>query len=529
MDTERPNAGFERLLRVLRRRGFWIVLCALVVAAAAYGYSKRETKKYTTAAVLTFNSDQLDQQIAGLSVNASGTPLEQQSGDIELVKYAGLARRTARLLGHGLTPVAVSRAIDIKGEGESNIVEVAATSTSPVLAAAIANVYAGQFVREQARTNRRQFRSALALVDKQLAALPPGERFGADALDLQNRAHTLELLAELDYKNVQVTQEAIVPAVPSSPSTHRNAILGGVLGLLLGLGIVFLLERFDHRIRDPEEFEAIYHAPTLGTVPKSRALALFGRDKRTGSDNLSPAEAEAFNLIRAHLKFLSSGLDVSTVIVASPASGDGKTTVAYHLADAAAKLGSRVLLLEADLRRPALTRRLGIEDGVGLVDVLIGRASSHEAIRSVNVGGAPGGAALAHSLDVLAAGSALPLSPGELLESPAMHSLLAQLKPAYDLVVVDTPQLTAVSDAFALLAKVDGVLIVGRVGHSRRGDAEQLQRTLAGSEAKLLGVVVNGVKSGSSSSYVEASARNSPTPASATPTGAAKTNEQLVS
>ena len=310
----------------------------------------------------------------------------------ELVKYAGLTKRTARLLGHGLTPAAVGAGIDVKGEGESNIVEVAATSTSPQLAAAIANVYADQFVLAQARANRQLFRSALALVDKQLAALPPAERFGADALDLQDRAHTLELLAELDYNDVQVTQEALVPTAPSSPSTHRNAILGGVLGLLLGLGIVFLLERFDRRIRDPEEFESIYHAPTLGTVPKSRALARFGRAKRGGIDNLSSGETEAFNLIRAHLKFLSSGLDVSTVIVASPASGDGKTTIACHLADAAAKLGSRVLLLEADLRRPTLSQRLGIEGGAGLVDVLIGRASSHEAIRSLNVGGTSGGA-----------------------------------------------------------------------------------------------------------------------------------------
>jgi succinoglycan biosynthesis transport protein ExoP len=393
---------------------------------------------------------------------------------------------------------------------------VAATSTSPVLAAAIANTYVNQFVKEQQRTNRQFFKSALALVNKQLAALTPAQRVGSDGLDLQERAHTLGLLSALGYNNVQVAQEALVPSSPSSPKTKRNTILGAVIGLLIGFGIALLLERLDRRIREPEELEAIYELPLLGAVPKSAALA---------GSVLSPTEAEAFSLIRAHLRFFNVNRDVRTIVVASPAPGDGKSTVARHLAEAAARLGSRVLLLEVDLRHPTLAQQLGVHAGPGLADVLIGAVGISEATRSVALQASPGEGSGGHTLDVLPAGAVRPPNPAELLESQAMGAVLEQAKSAYDLVVIDTPPLTAVSDAFPLLRKVDGVVIVGRVGHSRRDAAERLQQVLAGSGAPLLGVIANGSKAGGPTSY-PGNGKSSP---GATSASHASPSEELVS
>jgi len=392
----------------------------------------------------------------------------------------------------------VSDNLHIAAKGEPSVIDVSATSTSPLLAAAIANTYANQFVKEQQSTNRRFFKSALALVNKQLAALTPAQQVGTDGLDLQERAHTLNLLAELGYNNAQIAEEAVVPTSPSSPRTRRNTVLGAVLGLLLGLIVAFVLERFDRRIRGPEELEAVYRLPMLGVVPTSAALS----GKRTA---LPPAEAEAFSLIRAHLRFFNVDRDLRTVVIASPAPGDGKTTVARHLAEAAARLGSRVLLLEADLRRPTLAQQLDIESGPGLADVLIGAIPIGEATQSIDLQTPPSEGTSGHTLDVLAADAVLPPNPGELLESRAMDAVLEQAKSAYDLVVIDTPPLTAVSDAFSLLTKVDGVVIVGRVGHSRRDVAEQLHQVLSSSGAPLLGVIANDSKSGGPGSYTYAS------------------------
>jgi polysaccharide biosynthesis transport protein len=502
MDTEQTNLSIERVLGLLRRRAPWILLCFVLVAGAAYGFSKHQTKKYTATASLAFSYNSLSQQIAGLSTGGSSSvELAQQAANLELVRLGDTAAKTASQLGHGLTEEEVGRSLSIAGQGETSIVDVSSTATSPTLAAAIANTYVNQFVKERQLANRQLFKSALALVKKQLAGLSRAQRFGTDGLNLQDRAQTLSLLAELEYNNVEVASEAQAPATPSSPKTKRNTILGAVVGLLLGLAIAFLLERVDRRIRVPEELEAIYRLPMLGVVPSSAALARSaGHDGGDGAV-LPPTEAEAFSLIRAHLRFFNVDRDVRTIVIASPAPGDGKTTIARHLAEAAARLGSRVLLLEADLRRPVLVQQLDIQSGPGLAGVLIGAVSMDEATQLVDLQAAPGESIKERTLDVLAAGVVLPPNPGELLESSAMGTVLEQARSAYDLVVIDTPPLTAVSDAFPLLTKVDGVVIVGRIGHSRRDIAEQLQHVLSSSGAPLLGVIANSAKSGGPTPY----------------------------
>jgi capsular exopolysaccharide synthesis family protein len=501
------------------------VLGIVLVAAVAYGLSKHEIKKYTATAALSFNNSPLNAEIAGLSAGNSESALAQQSSNLELVKLGDTAAKTATSVGHGLTEQEVAASLSIGGQGESGVIDVSATSTSPVLAAAIANTYASQFVVQQKSTNSAYFKSALALVNRQLARLSPLQRIGSDGLDLQDRAHSLGLLEELGYNNAQVAQEALVPSSPSSPKTKRNVLLGAVVGLLLGLGSAFLLERMDRRIREPGDLETIYGLPELGVVPKSAALSQPTR-RGGGGTVLPAAEAEAFSLIRAHLRFFNVDRDLRAVVIASPAPGDGKTTVARHLAEAAARSGSRVLLLEADLRQPTLALQLDIEPGPGLAGVLIGALLMPDATQSIPLEAAPGEGSSGRTLDVLVAGAVLPPNPGELLESRAMDVLLTQARSVYDLVVIDTPPLTAVSDAFPLLTKVDGVVIVGWLGRSRRDAAERLQQILGGSGAPLLGVIANGSKSNELTSY--ANPGSTPSPPESSSGGGASTSEDFV-
>jgi receptor protein-tyrosine kinase len=188
-------------------------------------------------------------------------------------------------------------------------------------------------------------------------------------------------------------------------------------------------------------------------------------------------------------------------LVVSAAPRDGKTTVALHLASAAARNGSVVLLVEADLRRPVLAQQLDVQPAPGLSDVLTGELSLWSATQMVDLDSPTADGPVGSSFDVLVAGEPLPPNPGGMIASEAMEDLLARAESTYDLVVIDTPPLAAVSDAFPLLSKVDGAIIVGRVMRNRRDVAVRLHETLAGASAPLLGVVANGVKRRRRSSY----------------------------
>ena len=458
----------------------------------ALAFSLREQKMYSATAELLFRDAQLDQKLFGSTALPPSTdPAREAATNVNLVGLEAISQRTASTLGGIMTPAFVSGEISVSPQGQSNIVEVTARDHRPSFAARLANTYAQQFIAFRRDADRAKIAGAQQLVQTQLTHLSTeGQAGSASGISLQSRAEELGILASLQTGNAELVQPAETPSSPSSPQTKRNAALGFLVGLLFGIGAALLLDRLDRRIKGPAELEAIYRLPVLSDVPESAGLGTGD----AGATQL-PVVAEAFGMLRARLRYFNIDREVRSLMVTSAEPGEGKTTVAKNLAIAAASTGSsRVLLLEADLRRPRLAATLRLNHAPGLAETLSQGVGLEDVVQSLALA-AGVGAFTEKTLDVIVAGNNPP-NPVELLESDKMGPLLDRLTAIYDLVVIDTPPAGLVADVIPLMKRVGGIVIVSSVGVSSRDAAAHFRDQLAQLGAPVLGVVANRVKQG---------------------------------
>lgn len=491
-DQARPmRSDFDALVRLLRRRGIWIVLCTLVAGVAAVAWSSNRPKQYTATAGLLFQSSQVPDQLFGSTVVAPATdPNRTAATDVQLVGLHVVASLTASTLHSQLTPAAILGKIQVQGGGQSDVVNVSATDHSPQLAAMLANAFASQFVKFRRDADRASVDGALKVVDAQLAAprTSPSQRS-----DLQSRATQLSILKQLQTGGVQLVQPAVTPTSPSSPQVRRDGALGAGLGILLGIVVALMMQRFDHRIRDLDELKQAYGLPLLGVIPKSRAL-----DADTDGVALPRLEAEAFQMLRTALRYAKVDRDVRSVLVASASPSEGKSTIAWNLAVAAASASgggdSRVLLIEADFHRPSLAAKHGLRPSPGLGDLIVEDLPLAKVVQSVPVSS---GTAEQNPpiLDVIPAGDASS-NPAGLLQSAGAIEVLSMLTRLYGLVVIDTPPSAVIADAIPLMRRVGAVLLVGRLGVTRRDAVRRFTEQLGNVEARVIGFVANDVAIG---------------------------------
>jgi succinoglycan biosynthesis transport protein ExoP len=484
-DLTMKTFDLRRAMQVVRRR-FWIlVICAVLVPAAAVAVSAAQQKKYTAEATLLFRDPQFDQKLFGSTFVPNSTDPERQAAtNLELVSLDTVAARTAKRIP-GVTPKQVSNAVEPETKGQADVVSINATWTDPRRAATMANTFANEYIAFRRDADRAKIGVARLPLRKQLRELSREERAGPLGRSLRARLTQLNVLASLQTGNAELVQPALAPDGPSSPKVVRNGALGLVLGLILGAGLVGLAEALDRRLRDPAEIEHAFDAPVLAGIPESPWL----RKSDAAMSNAPPGQREAFDMLRANLRYFNLSREIESVLITSAESGEGKSTVAWGLAVAAARSGSRTLLVEADLRRPTFASQFQLHAPAGLTTVLTGRAQPSDAVQSIRLPDVVDGAS-PEWLSVLLAGP-IPPNPTAVAESDQMARLLEDAKREYDLVIIDTPPITLVPDAIPLMRRVDGVIVVCRLGTSSRGPMHRLAHQLENLDAPVLGVVVN--------------------------------------
>ncbi len=439
---QRKNAGdpmeLKDYLRVIRQRWVSIVAAALIGLALAAGYTFLQTPQYEAKSQL----------FVSVKAGASATDVSQGNAFAEkrVTSYVSLATspRVLQAVADELHLTGGAQALTSRvvstTPAQTVLIDITATDPNAQQAAKIANSAAKQLIT------------------------------------------AVNEVEDVNIVHLSVFEQATSSTAPSSPKVPLNLALGVLLGLLAGAGSAFLREVLDTRIRSQADVERTVEAGILGTF--STDPSVEKEPLVTQSDQFSQ-RAESFRQLRTHLHFTNISGGAQTVVVSSAIPGEGKTSTAVNLAIMLAESGTRVLLVDADLRRPRVARYLGIEGSVGLTGVLSHAVALEDAIQEWGRGGA---------LHVLASGRSAP-NPSELLGSPTMEKLIARFETEYEVVVIDAPPLLPVTDPAVLGSMTSGVvLVVSADGRTNRADLAQAVANLQAVNARLLGVVVNRVE-----------------------------------
>ena len=485
-EAQQADGGLE-LLDVLRRRAWLVLGCAVVVAGVAYLLSSSQTARYEATASLTLVPDG-GPTLPGRTVQAQPQPSGQTPSPI--VGIRDVTSRAARQAGISLAGTRVSA----EQVEDTNVIQVTASAPQPERAAALANAVATRLRAERRERERTVLKKAMASIEKTLASIQTLRGGRERRIALGQRIDDLQLQIDVNRGGLEIAQRALPPAAAESPRPLRDAALGGLFGLVLGGALALLWSQADGRVRRISQLQDFGELPVLGAIPKSRAL------RGAEAPTLRADDAEAFRVVQANTRFFNSEKNIRSVIVTSAGPGEGKTTLAWNLAVAAASGGLRVMLIEADLRRPSLVERHGLDDNGGLVELLTEDRQIGDVAQRVQIGGSGNGHGPGLEMKVVTAGRN-PTNPSGLIASDRMRALIARAEADHDLVILDTPPVPVCSDAIPLLREVGGVIVVSYLGRSTRDGVGALLSQLRHLDVHVLGLVANGAHRGDAYSY----------------------------
>ncbi|HET6494849.1 MAG TPA: Wzz/FepE/Etk N-terminal domain-containing protein [Thermoleophilia bacterium] len=519
-DTSQGATLRDYLAVVWRRK--WLVLLVVVLATGvAYGLSAMQTKMYAAAAQLIYeNSADLANPLSSSNyVDPTQRTVELQSvapmlTNPELEKRAEALIAEEAGTGAEDTDYAVSAEV-VAGTDQaagtttySSVVAIGSESSDAELAAVIANSYAAAFISLRTDQQVAQISDAIDVVQTSLKRMKTqAQKASSDYILLQQRLHDLQILEGTATGGFRVIVPATTPDAPYAPKPWRSAAIGLALGLFVGLGLAFLLELLDTSVRSDGDVAELLRQPILARIPRisKRLLDQSALVTITEPDGTS---AEAFRMLRTNLSFMNVDGEVRSVVLTSCLQGEGKSVTVANLAVTLALGGKKVVVVDADLRRPRMHKYFGLKNEIGVSTVVTGQTHLSESLQAVPVMPQPGGNGVAFAdwaagsdarsrLYVLPSGPQTP-NPGEIVSSKRLAGVIEALAQQADIVLVDSPAMLAVGDTPALADKVDGLLFLVEPDVVRKQTLARAREQLDKLPCRLLGVIVARRKAGSS-------------------------------
>lgn len=500
------------LLRIARRWWILLLLAPVIGGMTAYTMSSRQPEMYSAEATLLVNS----------GVSGGGNVEAIRAGQNLLDTYSmwivsrPVLERVVDRLDNGWGVAELEENLTSYPLENTLFIQIQARDQDPATAALVANTVADEFVQyvgeqsdaqninlQQSLTDQiNKISQEIIELDQEIAVLQASQealsvadqnqltsllttrsRLERDLVQLQATASSLEVELASSKTQILVSAPAIEPAAPYAPNVTRSVAIGIAVGLVLAFAGSVLIEYLDNTIRTREEIAKITGAPMLATVANATEVQREGRQLFVlGSPMSGPSEA--MRLLRTNLAFACAPDNRSTIVISSAGPADGKSTLTANLAVVMAQAGLKVVIIDADLRRPSQHQIFGLRNECGLTTILT----------QPNVDWRDGSVPLSiPGLWVIPSGP-LPPNPADLLGLSKFGQMLDDIKETADVVLIDTAPSLAVSDALIVAKKADGAILVCRPGQTRRDALKRAAAAFAQGDIPLLGFVLNRVK-----------------------------------
>jgi len=501
------DIGLNEVIGVMWRRKWILVLATLVAAAGAFVISHLSPPVFEASTTVLID---LASQ-ARLSEYSAIT-----ASDRGVLTYAQLIRTRPVIeeaLGRlGLDPGAAEPSnIRVESIQDTQLIEVEVQDTDPMRAADVANTIvevfeeqndafqAGRFAasKESLAAELDKLNEKIAGIETAINDLDPDQvdsrspefqrlqtelsQDQASYFSLLSRYEDVRLVEAQLFSTVIQVEPAVPPGTPIRPRVLLNTVVAGFAGLMLALAVIFVVEHLDDSIKAPEDVARATRLPVIGYVADSRKLKADGTRQRLMISEPNSETAESFRSLRTNIELAGAQGTPRSILISSPEPGDGKTTIAAQLAVSMAHGGKRVVLVDANLRRPSLHRYFGMKNELGLSDMLVDDLVPEMVIKHV----------VHWRLRVITCGKPVD-NPAELLGSVIMLRALARLRDQADVAIFDGPPFL-VAETFILASKLESVLVVMHHGRTRGGDASQMMMQLDRAQANVVGVVLNRV------------------------------------
>jgi capsular exopolysaccharide synthesis family protein len=483
--TDEEEVDLRAYLVVVLRHWKAIVLVTVVVVAAALGYAVQQDPQYRAQSTILIRQSDSARVISDRNINATDAA-RQLNNEVELFESGTVEDAVDKVYNGPLDPKSVKASVQ---SDSSDVLNAHLTAGDADQAADLLNLYVKTFidVRREQQTDellaiRQQIQSKIDDLNQRIATAgsADAEALRGQRTVYQQQIEDLEVSADVTRTGVQVLTQAEPPSTPVSPKPLRDLALALVLGGVLGVGLAFVIDSLDERIRSVADLERV-----AGGLPIMSLIPFVDRGVVPGfvatRDEPNGIQAEAFRSLRTTVKFAGVDRRIKVIQVTSASQGDGKTTTVANLSTAFAQGGDRVVVACCDLRRPTVQERFGVDLAPGFTDVLTDDAPIDRALRRVTP-----------TLAVLPAGTP-PGNPSELLSTQRARSVIEALASQTDVLVIDSTPVLPVTDALVVSRLVDATIIVIDGRSTTRKAVRRTLQLLQQVNAPVIGLVLNGL------------------------------------